>query len=123
MRITVDLDYPSQLQLLKTYFNMKTMGIVEIAESSGGKGYHLIVSGLPLSFQQAIEIRRWLGDDQQRIKFDLQHKNQSKPKQILFTKKGKKRIRWLTEKNILALPFYSKWKPLKTFRVNRQPCQ
>ena len=87
---------------------MRTMGIVEVAESSGGKGYHLIVSGLPISFQQAIEIRRWLGDDQQRIKFDLQHKNQSKPKQILFTKKGKKRIKWLTEKHILALPFWSK---------------
>jgi len=113
MRITVDLDCPSQFQLLKTYFNMRQMGIVEIAESSGGKGYHLIVSGLPLPFTKTLDIRLWLGDDAQRVKFDMQHLSQSKPKQILFTKKGKKHIRWIDEKTLLAKPFWSKLPALK----------
>lgn len=107
MRVTVDLDYPSQFQLLKTYFNMKQLGCVEICESSGGKGYHLIVNGLPITPQQSIELRRWLGDDQNRIHFD-EHTHKHKPKQILFTKKENRKIRWIDEKNLTAQPFASK---------------
>lgn len=119
MRVTVDLDNPSQLQLLKTYFNMKQLGEVEVCISSSGKGYHLIVSGLPLTFQKALELRRLLTDDNNRIWFDeYGHKN--KPKQVLFTKKGKRKIEWIDEKAILALPFNSKVP--RTAYVRRHTC-
>jgi hypothetical protein len=106
MRLTVDLDNPSELQLLKTYFNCKRYGIVEVCISSGGKGYHMIVSGLKLTLKQVIELRRTLGDDENRIFFDEMGLTY-KPKQVLFTGKGKNRITWIDEKNILALPWWS----------------
>jgi len=112
MRITVDLDYPSELQKLKTYLRMKNMGIVEVCESSGGNGFHMIISGLNLTLQEVIELRRWLGDDTGRIYFD-ELGYQFKPKQVLFTKKDKKHIQWLDEGNILALPFFSRIKSKK----------
>jgi len=107
MRVTLDLDHVSELETLKTYLRMKRMGRVEAELSARRKGPHLIVSGLPITFQESIELRRWLGDDTARIDFD-EYLYEYKTKQVLFTKKGKDVVVPLDEKNFLCLPFCSR---------------
>jgi len=115
MRVTVDLDSPSELKLLATYFNMKGLnGNINVRRSAGGEGYHLIVRGLPITFETSLLLRRLFGDDQVRISFD--EEDSEKPKQVLYRKKGKKVITPLDERNILALPFFSKLRPEKWFK-------
>jgi len=121
MRITIDLDLVSELETLKTYLRMKRMGRVEAELSARRKGPHFIVYGLPITLQQSIELRRWLGDDGARVDFD-EYLYEHKTKQILFTsktrmlpikgnvlcKKKKDEVLPLDEGNILALPFCSR---------------
>jgi len=106
MRLTIDLDEPSQFQLLKTYFNLKRLGLEMEIETSARKGWHFIIYGIPLSQEQVLELRRLHGDDLNRILFD--EKPYPKPKQILWTKKGKAQVQPKTEKDLLSEPFYSK---------------
>jgi len=108
MRVTIDLDEPSEFALLKAYFNIKALnGGAEARISASGEGYHFIVRGLPISFETSLRLRRLLGDDTTRIMFD--EEESGKPKQVLYRKKGKRQVLPLDEKNILALPFFSKF--------------
>jgi len=122
MRVTVDLDWCSQLQLFKTYFNMRhIVGVDELRLSSSGHGYHLIKRGLPITYEQSLEIRAMLSECGTRLKFDGE-KN-AKPKQILFTVKLTspsdrlptieeileiQRQRVIPESKLLALPWFSR---------------
>ncbi|MHA1721775.1 MAG: hypothetical protein ACTSXW_01735 [Candidatus Baldrarchaeia archaeon] len=84
MRVTVDKDYPSDLELLKTYFNMKffTGKEPEVRISKSGRGYHFIVRGLRISFETSLHLRRFLGDDETRVLLD--EIGYGKPRQVLF---------------------------------------
>ncbi len=84
MRVTVDLDTLKRKRLGKVFRRLiKLTGKVpEIRRSSGGKGYHLIVRGLDISYEESIWIRYRCGDDVKRIIFDTEMVR--KPKQILW---------------------------------------
>ena len=66
-RIVVDLDSKNMFHLLKTYFNAKQLGEVEVEETR--KGYHIIIrrSNNP---RENIYIRMLLGDDPKRLEYD-----------------------------------------------------
>lgn len=109
MRVTVDKDYVSEFERLKTYFNLRHIcrgRVTSINISADDDGVHLIGYGLPISFEQSLELRRLLGDDPARIGFD--ESRISKPKQVLWTKKNKNRVRFMTKNDVLRLPFWSK---------------
>jgi len=57
----VDLDRPSQFQLLKTYFNAKLLGDVKVFRT--GKGYHIKV----VNVKTDIHLRAGLCDDKERL--------------------------------------------------------
>jgi len=105
MRVTVDLDYPSRLQVMKSYFNMKAFGEVEASRSAGGKGYHFVIYGLPISFKGSLRLRRCFGDDLARIGFD--EKQTMKPKQVLYTRKEGVSIEKIQEADLLMAPWSS----------------
>ena len=81
-----------------------------MCRSADGGGYHIIAYGLPISFETSLMLRKMLGDDLSRTKFDEDsyHLDLGKPLQILYTKKGKKPIERMDEGNLLCLPFHSK---------------
>ena len=111
MRIGLDLDKPSQLRLLMSYFNLKHLfGRVHVERSPTGKGYHLLVTGLPPDRELNYVIRCWLKDDPNRIRFDQETVH--KPKEILFQVKWVRGKRCeavpLDERHLLALPFASR---------------
>ena len=110
MRVTIDLDNPSQLKLLKTALTMNYyIGIDEIRISSSGEGYHLIKRGLPISFKDSLRIRAALGECPGRLYWD--EMCDMKPKQILWMRKrGYKggRAEKIDLKNILSLPWKSR---------------
>lgn len=74
-KVGIDLDSPSQLRLLMTYFNAKYMFPnykVRLYVSSGGEGYHLEVYGV----KSNLTIRRTLSDCNDRISYsELRSKN------------------------------------------------
>ena len=115
MRVTVDLDYPSELQFLKVFFTLKLFtNIIEVFRTK--KGYHLQAYDFPeLTEGELYEFRRFLGDDENRVFFD--EELHGKPEQVLFTRRhGRVRERLLWE-NIVALPWKS---TLPTRKKKRQ---
>ena len=55
MRVTMDLDYPSEIKKLSSYFNMKHIcGVDEIHVSAGGHGLHYIKRGLDITYEEAL---------------------------------------------------------------------
>lgn len=74
-KIGVDLDSPSELRILMTYFNAKYMfpnNKMRLYISSGGDGYHIEVYGV----KSNITIRRCLGDCNDRINYsEMRSKN------------------------------------------------
>lgn len=110
MRITLDLDEPSQLKLLKAYYNLRRFGNVEIRRSASGRGYHMIVRGLQISYEDSLTIRAMLGECETRLRFDSE-KNK-KMKQILWSAKETKGRRYearaITERDLLSQPFFSR---------------
>jgi len=67
-KIGIDLDSPSQLQLLKTYFNAKHMfpdKKIEIYRSANGEGYHIIIHGV----KSTLKVREMLGDCKDRMMY------------------------------------------------------
>jgi len=67
-KVGVDLDSPSQFQLLKTYFNTRYMfpdKEIEIYRSANGEGYHIIVYGV----KSTLKVREMLGDCSDRMRY------------------------------------------------------
>lgn len=123
MRITMDLDFPSQLKLLSTYFNLRQFGMVEVRVSASGMGYHMIVRGLNITYEDSLRIRAMLGECRTRLRFDSEENH--KMKQILWDQKVvNERVyeaRTITEADLLVLPSNSK-PPMEVFkrRYSRQ---
>ena len=110
MRVTVDVDYPTELGLLKAYYNMKYLArggtAFDARISAHEDGIHMIVYGLPITFEQSLMLRELMVDDPVRRKFD--EDPQGKPTQVLYVKKGEHRTRPLFRNTLLAKPFWSK---------------
>ena len=87
MRVTIDLDTDDTLELLKAYYNLRSL-TPEVEAYRTNRGYHVVGYGLPISQLDAMDIRQALGDDANRIRLDevaLDHG--AKPLQILWTHK------------------------------------
>ena len=87
MRVTIDVDCKSPKRLRKVVRRIchYTGKYPEIRKSSGGKGYHVIVRGMNISYLDSIWIRYKCGDDTKRLQFDTDTVN--KPRQILWSAK------------------------------------
>ena len=119
MRLSIDLDQVSQLNLLKAYFTLRSFtnkieAFITSVEN-GKENYHITAIGLPdIPEKIQYEIRAALGDDEYRIWLDERlHK---KPEMVLFNRRVKpnpksgrweKRYRWRLY-SILWKPFWSK---------------
>ena len=76
-RISIDLDSKARFRLLKTYFNLQYLfrGKPVIVEETR-HGYHVKVVDVDRTIQQNLMVRRGLGDDPLRIKYDeFKHKH------------------------------------------------
>lgn len=85
MRATIDLDDPTDMDVLKAWHRLADHGDGEVygRVSSSGSGVHLKVHGCD---EETVEyLRRVCGDDPKRIAFD--EGTALKPKQILFSSK------------------------------------
>jgi len=88
MRLTIDLDswWFTDLQRVINKAIELGLGFPDIIRRSPSKkGYHLIWYGLKLSKNEIIKLRLMLGDDVNRIYFDIVC--DGKPEQVLFYKK------------------------------------
>ncbi len=99
MRITIDLDswwFQDLQRIINKAFDIVTSKRIlgfpdELKRSPRGNGYHLIWYNAVSSIDEAIEIRKTLEDDNLRVKLD--YESNSKPKQVLFTKRRYKIIK------------------------------
>ena len=85
--MTVDLDSRDTLELLKAYYGLRTL-TEDVEAYRTERGYHVVGYGMPISQEQALDIRQSLGDDANRIALDevaLEHG--AKPLQILWSHK------------------------------------
>jgi len=118
MRLSIDLDGVSQLNLLKTYFYLRRFtNKIEVFITSvenGKENYHISAYDLPdIPEKLQYELRAMLGDDPFRVWLDERlHK---KPEMVLFTRRVKlnpksgrweRRYRWRLY-SILWKPFWS----------------
>jgi hypothetical protein len=125
----LDVDAPSELNLLKTYFNTRHIfgRIDEIRRSSRGHGYHIIVRHTNLNFRQILRLRHLLNDDEQRLKFDAEA--DKKPKSILFRVKNGCQVELLDERDLIRLPFWvvrgveKRWKKRRKFGEQFSSCR
>jgi hypothetical protein len=86
MRVTVDLDSRNQIKCLWSIFKAyvllrKKPDKIHITK----KGYHLVYRNVSKNNKEVLRIRKWLGDDKNRIKLDSQMIK--KPQQVLFSEK------------------------------------
>jgi len=96
MRITVDMDFPTEVEVLRAYNYLKTLGTPKARISSSGKGIHLKVHGYEPDSDKVERIRRLLGDDNKRVDIDRERKH--KPKQVMFSSKhGDEATGWNTD--------------------------
>lgn len=70
-RLTVDLDTRNRLKLFQAYFNAKHLfPEARIQTFTTGKGYHLRVFQPNLTVEENLAVRRCLGDDYGKLRFD-----------------------------------------------------
>jgi hypothetical protein len=91
MRVTLDLDSAGTEKFRRAFWTLyrETGRVPEVRVSAGGRGFHLIVRDLPITFEESLRLRKLCGDDPQRIRFDEESWREGwvKPKQILWRKK------------------------------------
>lgn len=113
-RIGVDLDTHNELKLLKTYFNAKFIGKdVKVYETLHGFHVHIFVKN---NLETNLKVRECLGDDKNRLNFDWFKYRVGMPIKldVLFSFKVSFKEGYssheveVDEKNILAIPFFSK---------------
>lgn len=69
-RVTIDLDFPTRLELLRVYFNICYFfpnAKIDVTETR--KGYHIRIHKQH-KLEQNLDVRRALLDDPTRLKFD-----------------------------------------------------
>lgn len=110
-RLALDLDSPRELDILKSYFNTKTVCKQPVFSKRTGHGVHF-KTYIDTTIQQNLTLRTLLGDDVGRIRFDEERSHYETLHDWVDTtftvkkKQGKK----LTKEEpfeVLALPFCS----------------
>lgn len=90
MRLTLDIDGKDEKTRMKVRDIMWTLRQQfekhDIEVYATERGYHFVVYDTGLSFEQVLELRNILGDDENRVKLDKELFK--KPKQVLFTEKN-----------------------------------
>ena len=116
-RIGLDIDAPSELQLLKVFFNAQT-GRNKVDVKRTGKGFHIRIFKKH-TITQNFDARRALSDDPMRIEIDEKrlHHGMIEDIDTLFTaKRDKGRITREENVNVLALPSLSRIPARKGFK-------
>jgi hypothetical protein len=105
MRVTIDLDGSTLLELMAFYNMRLRYAQVPRMYRTGHGGIHLIARDLPLTWYEANEERRLFKDDESRVWLDV--RCQGKPQQTLFHNSihGLERVE-MDEKALLALPVW-----------------
>jgi len=87
MRITVDLDEPTKLEIRQSWNRLRNYGDGDVfgRVSSSGMGCHLKVHGFDGDLEDTVLPRLWCGDDTRRAYYDMDWN--LKPKQIMFGSK------------------------------------
>jgi DNA-directed RNA polymerase beta' subunit len=108
MRVTCDIDSNNKLELLFSIFKglLVCRKFPEIEKSQ--RGYHLIWKELNISFEKSLAYRKFIGDDDSRLKFDM---NPKRVGQVLFNSKQV----WI--KNVKT----KKWEKMKYCRICGTP--
>lgn len=105
MRATVDLDDPSEFEVLKAWNRLAGYGDGDVhgRVSSSGRGVHLKVHSVDP--EQVDLVRAVCGDDTRRRAFDAG--STLKPKQILFSSKpsGATAGEWTTDREALLAAY------------------
>jgi hypothetical protein len=85
MRVTVDIDAKGK-EAKEAFIKLSeiTKESPEIWETQ--RGFHFIVRGLPISFEESLKIREECGDDPLRLRLDREMGD--KPKQVLWSVKN-----------------------------------
>lgn len=111
MRLTIDIDNKKELvkivKRINSFFDNRKL-IDEIWLSSSGRGYHIIIYGLQITFEQCLELRSFFGDDKLRVYIDRIRDKVGHATQVLFTSKENKQAMKLYDSstNLNALPKY-----------------
>ena len=95
MRLTIDLDTKQELNpcLRKINDLFGYIATDEVWRSSSGRGYHVIIYGLKITFKRLQALRVLLNDDARRVYIDNIRDKQGHATQVLFTEKaGKKAV-------------------------------
>lgn len=83
-KLGIDLDEPSELRFLMSYFNARYMfpnNEIKVFRSSSGTGYHIEVLGV----KSVLSIRRTLGDCHDRMMYsELRSKNKSNQEEFAY---------------------------------------
>lgn len=86
--VTIDLDYPTDFELLKTYYNMRHFfGNVRFRKSSR-KGYHFVSEVDSITHEEVLTLRTALGDDLNRIMMDTIRSGKMVDRDVLWDCKG-----------------------------------
>jgi hypothetical protein len=118
-RVGVDLDTHSELQVLKSYFNAKTLfpkSPVEVKIT--GHGFHLRIFKQH-SLKANIVARRILGDDPDRIECDerrIEYGLTDWVDTLFLAKTDRGKQTREEDYNVLCLPFFSKFPCRKRVR-------
>lgn len=83
-KLGIDLDDPSELRFLMSYFNAKYIfpgNKINVFRSSSGSGYHIEVVGV----KSVLSVRRTLGDCHDRIMYsEIRSKNKDNQEEFAF---------------------------------------
>lgn len=100
-RLTLDWDNMSYAKMLRKARLLNIMypdKQISIRKSSSGRGWHAVVYGVQFSsFDELLEMRYLLGDDEKRIEKDAARYGKGVCCSVLFSEKGKgkKAQKWL----------------------------
>jgi hypothetical protein len=112
MRITIDADTNSKISLLwKIFKGLLLCHRLPDEIKTTSRGYHMIWYGLKIDFNKHFLYRRFIGDDENRIRLDM---NPKRTGQVLFTSKDvfiRKDKKWERMKycRICHLPLTKFW--------------
>jgi hypothetical protein len=88
MRVTIDRDKNTLIDflvtVLKGYWYLHRLPDT-VKKSSSGRGYHYVWFDAAKNFEHSLELRKKIGDDENRIAHDI--KKRKSFKQVLFDKK------------------------------------
>ncbi len=111
MRVTIDIDRKRDLRKsLKKIRTLLGKGYISyIYKSPSGRGYHIIISNLNITWDESWILRQVFCDDKKRIKIDFIRDQLRQVTQVLWDRKGNKKAKILYDRkrkiNILPITY------------------